>query len=221
MGRPKGSRNRKNGKAETKSEAPPPNAGSVPGHNAGKPPELTDDQRAALTFQHKSKYEEALTKKREYARQFLQVCKLAKSELGDDAVLTIKDMIDLESEEGEAKLKSAVDRQMRAARWMGMAVGSAPSMFEEVDRTPLEDREFARGRRDGLRGGRQEANASQNYLKGFHEGAAVLAAMVAPKPAPNVADGDDAIDAETEGFMPETPDHVAAGERQEADLAKH
>lgn len=207
MGRPKGSRNRKSGNAEPKTEAPP-NAGSVPGHNE-KPPELTDDQRAALTFQHKAKYQEALAKKKEYARQLLQVCKLAKAELGDDAVLTIKDMIDLETEEGEAKLKSAVDRQMRAARWMGMAVGAAPSMFDEVDRTPLDDREFARGRRDGLRGGRQEANASQNYLRGFHEGAAVLAGMTAPQPAPSVDDGE-------EGFMPPTPDHEAAREAREA-----
>lgn len=209
MGRPKGSKNRKNGAAETKSEAPPPNAGSVPGHNA-KPPELTDDQRAALTFQHKTKYQEALTKKREYARQFLQVCKLAKSELGDDAVLTIKDMIDLDTEEGEAKLKSAVDRQMRAARWMGMAVGSAPSMFEEVDRTPLDDREFARGKRDGLAGNRQEANASQKYLAGFHAGNSVLAQTLAPKPTPLEEAADDAIDAETEAFMPGVSDAEAA-----------
>lgn len=150
------------------------------GHN-----QLTDDQRAALTFHHKRKYEAALALKKKAEADFKNACKVAKSELGDDAVADIKDMIALDTEEGEARLKAEAARIAKVARWMGMPVGSEPDMFS-TDRTPAVDRAFALGRKAGLAGENcspphsPETEQHKRWMEGFHEGQAVLAKGIKP-----------------------------------------
>lgn len=181
MARPKGSKNKpkENGEAEGGGEQQQQTPG--PGHNA-----LTDDKLQALTFQHKRKFEAALASKKKADADFKNACKLAKAECGDDAVDLIKDLIALEDAEGEATLKTRIERQLRAARWMGLAIGAQPDLFGE-DRTPSEDRAFAEGRRHGIAGEpcRPPHDPStvqyRRYNDGFYEGQSVLAASMKPK----------------------------------------
>ena len=118
------------------------------GHNA-----MTDDQLAALFFMHKKSYSAALAAKKETDAAFRNCCKLAKSELGEDAVDSIKDAILLETEEGEAKIKARIERQLRVARWMAVPFGNQSDLFSDVaDRTPAVDRAHAAGKRAGMEG---------------------------------------------------------------------
>lgn len=180
-------RNRKNGTddAETVEAAPEQEAPTV-GHNSDTTPELTEDQRIALTFVHKRAYVAALAAKKKADAEFKNVAKLAKSELGPDAVADIKDLIAMETEEGEFAIKASIERQLRVARWMGLPYGAQAGLFDNVDLTPAAEKAYANGKRDGL------AGASQNnphdpsvpqygeYLRGWQDGQAVISSGIRP-----------------------------------------
>ncbi|WP_029002765.1 hypothetical protein [Azorhizobium doebereinerae] len=136
-GRPKGSKNK------PKVVTP---AAAAPGHNSG---ELSDEQRQALTLQHKGQYVKALAAKKAADAALKNVCKKAKSELGEYAVDDIKLAIELDTDEGIARLKADMERQARMARWFGLPLGSQAGLFSE-DRTPVEDKAFAEGKRAGM-----------------------------------------------------------------------
>jgi hypothetical protein len=179
MGRPKGSRNRKNGTAEPKASAPAPEAegaGPEPGHNGG-PPELTDDERRALLFQHKRNYEAALADKKAADANFKNACKRAKAECGKDAVDDIKDAIAFEAPNGQQLFAAEVERKQRIARWLGLPVG-AQVEFNFIDRTPVDDRAFDAGKVAGMEGKDCKPPASvhapEKWTEGWHAGQAVL-----------------------------------------------
>lgn len=163
-----------------------------PGHNAA-PVELTDDQRQALFFQHRKQYSTLLAAKKAADAALKNACKLAKAELGDDAIDSIKDAILLETPEGEAELKARIERQMRVARWMGLPVGAQADLFGE-DRTPAADKAFADGKRAGLAGetARPPHDPSteqyRRWLSGHAEGQAVLAKGFGRMPLEQAAD---------------------------------
>lgn len=150
------------------------------GHN--KEP-LTDEQQAALGFQHKKAYEAALAVKKTADASFKNVCKLAKAEMGDDAVDTIKDMIAAETEEGEAKLKARIERALKAARWMAVPLGAQSELFAEPDRMPAVDRARAEGKRDGMAGKTLKSPYDQTlpqneaYHEGWQEGQKAIFAI--------------------------------------------
>lgn len=172
-------------RAEKNTAEPKPEEPSV-GHNSDATPELTEDQSIALTFLHKKAYVAALAVKKKADADLKNVCKLAKSELGDGGIDDIKDMIALETEEGEKQLKAKIDRQMRGARWMGLPFGAQGSMFDQVDRTPAVEKAYANGKRDGLAGEPQhnphDPSVPQyaEYLRGWQDGQAVLAQGIRP-----------------------------------------
>ncbi len=88
-----------------------------PGHNS----QLTDEQLQVLVFQHKKEYAAALAKKKEADAALKNVCKKAKAELGAGAVDDIKLAIELDSDEGQARLREEMDRKARVAggsAWM-------------------------------------------------------------------------------------------------------
>lgn len=188
---------------ETDDDAPP-----AAGHN-----QLTDDQCHALTAQHAKKYEIALAAKRAADKTLKDVCKRAHADLGDTAVDDIKDMIAASTPEGEtallARLKAQEERQARMARWLGLAPGAQPSMFED-DRTPAVDRAFADGKRVGLAGGTcapphsPDTEQHARWMEGFHEGQAVLSKGF--KPLSAAAQGEAHIKAVAEklGTQPAT-----------------
>lgn len=162
-----------------------------PGHNG--PAELTEDQRIALTFQHKKAYESALATKKAADAALKNSCKLAKAELGPDAVSDIKHMIELETEEGESKFKAKVEREVRIARWMGLPVGANGNLFEAVDRTPAVDRAAAAGKRAGLAGDRCENPHDSStpqyaaFMTGYGEGQKAAFSIKPLAPAVNAS----------------------------------
>ncbi|MBB6306247.1 hypothetical protein [Xanthobacter tagetidis] len=171
MGRPKGSKN--------KPKIVPSEAAPSAGHN-----QLSDEQVQALFFQHKKKYEAALAVKKKADADFKNACKLAKSEIGDDAVERIKYALELETEEGEAKLKARMERQAEVARWMGLPIGAQASLFGE-DRTPGDERAFGEGKRAGMEGKERrppyDAATSQfrKWLEGYDAGQEVNRSLMA------------------------------------------
>lgn len=165
MGRPRGSKN----KPKVIETSPSPGAG----HN-----QLTDEQLQALFFQHKQKYEAALATKKKADADFKNACKLAKSEVGDDAIERIKYAIDLEDEKGEARLKERMLRMAEVARWMGLEVGTQADLFP-ADNRPGDDRAYAEGKRHGMEGKERRpphdpsTSQSRSWLKGYDDGQAV------------------------------------------------
>lgn len=176
MGRTPGSRNKKPTLATQNGEATKP---APLGHN-----QLSDDETAKLFFQHKRAYSAALDTKKVAAAKFLETCKLAKAELGAGVVADIKTALELESEEGEAKIKAAIEAQLRVARWMNVPIGAQAEMFGEPDRTPAVDRAWAEGKRDGLQGltlkPPYDPSTPQygRYQEGWHAGQAVNGAGI-------------------------------------------
>ena len=73
-------------------------------------------------------YADALALKKKTAKDFLQVCKLARSDLGEHAVLQIKAAIDMASPEGEAKQRAKLAATIEVARWMRSPSISRPSL---------------------------------------------------------------------------------------------
>ena len=71
--------------------------------------------------------------------RFRSVCKLAKSECGDDAVKRFKRAVELSTPEGEARLREEIAATLEVARWLGSPVGTQFTFELEPDRTPAVD----------------------------------------------------------------------------------
>ncbi len=191
MARPVGSKNKpKNGtsaapKPPKKATAREPRVPDI-GHNSGEP--LTDEQMQALHFQHTKKYETALAAKKKADADFKNVCKAACAELGKQAVGDIKLGLELKTPEGEARLKEMMASQIRVARWSGLPVGHMDDMFP-TDRTPINERTRADGKRAGLAG--ESCNPPHHltgtliseWTAGHAEGQAVNLSGIKQKPA--------------------------------------
>ncbi len=158
-------------------------ASAGPGHNA-----FTDDQARGLHFSsHVPAYEKALKAKKDADAAFKNVCKTIKSEGGsiDDVKLTIK----LRSPEGEKEFKEQIERQRRVAEWNNLPIGGQGWLLDE-DRRPIEDRAFEDGKKAGLEG--KDASpphapgteAYEAWMKGWHEGQAILAQGFKKGPEP-------------------------------------
>lgn len=138
--------------------------------------DLDDDQRQVLFFQHKRTYESALAAKKTATANFLNATKLARADLGKGAIKDIKTAIQLEEDGGEEVLRAEIENQLRVARWMGAPLGSQADLFGDADRTPLADRAFAEGKRDGLAGKACKTDhapsteAYRFYMSGYQEG---------------------------------------------------
>jgi hypothetical protein len=78
--------------------------------------DLTDDELCALTYQWKRDYEIALADKKAADAELKNVCKRAKAELGPRALDLIKGLILLETPEGEASMRAAIEQQIRIAK---------------------------------------------------------------------------------------------------------
>lgn len=128
---------------EANGDQPQPGAG----HNK---PELTEDERRALTYSHKAKWEvaEAVLVAAKTAKRAVE--DLAKSELGKHVCADIKELIVLESPKGNEALQASIERQLRLARWANAPVGQQFAF--DVDRTPEVDRAFELGKTAGLKG---------------------------------------------------------------------
>lgn len=142
---------------------------------------ISDDQLYSLTEQHRQKYELVLEAKKKSDKALIDYGKIIKSDLGAKGLQDIKDLIALSTPEGEAAMKAEMERQARVLRWMGCPIGSQGGLFGDTDRTPIADRAFADGKRQGLAGEKQNnphhhtTEAAHQHDLGFAEGQTSLA----------------------------------------------
>lgn len=113
---------------------------------------ISDDQLYSLTETHRQKYEIVLEAKNKANKALIDLGKIIKADLGAKGLQDIKDLIALDTPEGEAAMKAEVERRVRLLRWMQVPIGSMGDMFAETDRTPIKDRAFSEGKRQGLAG---------------------------------------------------------------------
>lgn len=162
-----------------------------PGHNS----QLTDDERRALTLHHKRAYEmaDALVEKAKADRS--AIGELAKHDLGKGVVAEIKEMIAFADTK---KLKGALERTMRLARWLGLPIGAQPQMLEAaVDHAE-------EGKTAGMSGDECKPpqslahDAAQKWIGGWHEGQTILASAFKKKREPEqpAADADNMVQTE-------------------------
>jgi hypothetical protein len=114
--------------------------------------DLSDEDHQSLTFQHKASYQQKLAAKKKADADFKNACKLAKAELGPNAVADIKLAIELESEEGQTAVRERRAREARIARWMAADIGTQADFdFDGMSGT---DRAFAEGKLAASKGER-------------------------------------------------------------------
>lgn len=113
---------------------------------------ISDDQLYSLTEQHRQKYEIILEAKKKGDKALIDYGKIIKSDLGAKGLQDIKDLIALDTPEGEASMKAEMVRQARVMRWMNIPIGTQGGLFADTDRTPITERAFNEGKRQGLAG---------------------------------------------------------------------
>lgn len=142
---------------------------------------MNDDQLYSLTEQHRQKYEVLIEAKHKSNKALIDYGKIIKSDLGATGLQDIKDLISLDTPEGEAAMKAGMERQARVMRWMNIPIGTQGALFGEPDRTPLTERAFNEGKRQGLAGEKNDnphhhtTEANRCHNDGYAEGQATLA----------------------------------------------
>lgn len=110
---------------------------------------LTDDQQAALFFQHKKAIESLKDKVASANSALRSAYKVAKAE-----GFTKKEIdfaLSLEDDEDDKIQKDRL-RQNQIARWMGIPLGTQGELELEPDRRSVEERAAAEGKRAGMSG---------------------------------------------------------------------
>lgn len=164
-----------------------------PGHNSG----LTDDQRQALTRQHLTKYVSALKAKKDADAALRNLAKTIKADLGDGGLSNIKLLMELETDDGEAKFRAEMERKAMVARWAGLPIGAQGNLFDE-DRRPIEERAFEEGKAAGFAGKDAKPTYAPGhpgydaFMRGWHEAQAVLAQGFKKTPDADLLRSDDA-----------------------------
>jgi hypothetical protein len=145
---------------------------------------LTDDQVYTLTEQHRQKYEILLAAKKKATNELQQFGVVVKADLGKYGLDQIKSLIEGKTPEGETAIKARIERDMQVLRWMGVPIGSQADLFPTVDRTPIQDRAFAEGKRQGLAGEsvnnphHHTTEAHRKHLEGYEAGQAANASGI-------------------------------------------
>jgi hypothetical protein len=164
--------------ARRKGESAKPTSGE-----AKSAEKLNDEQLQALFFQHKQKYENSLALKKKADADFKNACKLIKAE--GTSIDDIQAAIEMDTEEGEARIKAGIQSKIRVARWMGASIGTQFEIFE--DRTPAADRAYDEGKRAGMKAEARKppydpsTEQSRKWFEGYDAGQAVNAAGIKPK----------------------------------------
>jgi hypothetical protein len=186
--------------------------------------DLNDDDLATLTYQHKGRYETTLAAKKKADAEFKNACKRARSELGDEAIDDIKQLIEIEDDEEAAKSKysTRVQRIMRVAKMAGMTLAVQLDMFGGKNSKHYED-----GKRSALKGEPRtppkhlsvSGAEYQDWLRGHADGNAARNADLAKA----AESGDDDEDERRPEGMPRDEWHAKLREQAAAAdaAAKH
>ncbi|CAN7380077.1 hypothetical protein LJR220_003379 [Bradyrhizobium sp. LjRoot220] len=113
---------------------------------------LSDDQRYSLVEQHKQKYARLITAQKAANKAVQDHGKIIKADLGADGMAEIKALIEGASTDGEATIKARIERDIRVLKWLQVPIGTMEDLFPSNDRTPLTERAFNEGKRQGLAG---------------------------------------------------------------------
>lgn len=142
---------------------------------------MTDDQVYSLTEQHKQKYLVLQAAKTAADAALRNFGKIVKADLGASGLADIKALIDASTPEGEARIKAEVERQVRVLRWLQVPIGTMEDLFPGNDRTPIVERSFNDGKRQGLAGESHSnphhhtTEAHREHARGYAEGQTTLA----------------------------------------------
>lgn len=180
MGRKPGSKNKPK-------LAPVGAASAGPGHNRTIE-QLSDDQLQGLTRQLAEKRGRLVQAEQKAKADRMNHDRLIKSELGEHGLADIKLLEKLETPEGEKELKERREREIRIARWAGLAMGAQGEF--ELDRRPAAEKAFDDGKRTGMKGEDCKpphapgTEAYDEWIRGWHDGQAVLAGGFRKGPDP-------------------------------------
>ncbi|WP_370677601.1 hypothetical protein [Pleomorphomonas sp. PLEO] len=137
MARPRGSKNKPKSEPSTASTKKP-ELRVVGGGNAGTIGDNSDQQLRALTMHYKTRYLEALARKKEADAALKNACKSIKADLGDTGLKDIKLLIEIDSAGNNSIVKQTIEHLMRCAAWAGLPVGTQATLFDDDRRTLLE-----------------------------------------------------------------------------------
>lgn len=114
--------------------------------------EMTDDQRYSLLEQHRQQHERLLATKKAADAALRNHGKIVKADLGKSGMVQIKSLIEASTPEGEAAIRARIEQDAQVLRWLGVPIGTQTDMFPDTDRTPIAERAFNAGKRQGLAG---------------------------------------------------------------------
>jgi ribosome modulation factor len=137
----------------------------------GKPPRALDDERA-LFLHHRSAWNAWQAK----VKAVDEIGTKIKEALKADGFFVVDMQIadDLAGSQ-EAKVRTAVERRLKVARWIGHPLGAQMDLFEKTSPTATADRAYDDGKRVGMEGGKPDvpthfAAVHQEWLDGWYEG---------------------------------------------------
>lgn len=157
------------------------NTGTASGSPRQTVEQLTDDQRYSLLEQHRKTHERLLASKKAADAALRNHGKIVKADLGKSGMDQIKSLIEASTPEGEAAIRARIEQDAQILRWLGVPIGTQTDMFPEDDRTPLNDRAYTAGKRQGLAGETLNnphhvtTEAHKHFNRGYQDGQATLA----------------------------------------------
>lgn len=182
MPRPKGSKNKKTLAAESAAKAGAAAGGK--GHNSGDT--LTDEQKQALFFHHRSKIVNLKRSAGTATSDLRNAYKIAKAEGFEKTDFDIADKLE-KSEEAEIARR---DREIQVASWLGLEIGEQSDMFQ--DRRSLFEKAYSEGKRAGAEGAPPKppdhyspgSDGFRGWTEGWHVGNTAIFNIKAPKADP-------------------------------------
>lgn len=181
-------------KGSTKTKPSVPGGAAKPatpraGHNSGK--ELTADERQTLFLRDKDAYIRDLAAQKKATKAFQDTCKRIKADGFTNK--QIKAAIEMDTPEGEARVRAEVLDILQAAKWVGShQMGNQLDMFQEPDRTPSVDKAYDEGKRTSMENKpaapvyAPETEQYRHYMQGYHDHQRELAGgLKAPEQQPS------------------------------------
>ena len=149
------------------------------------PRAVTDNDLRKLAERHIPVYQKLLEAKKKADKAIKDLGKVIKSDLGDRGMQKIKAMIELETPEGEARVRAEARALAEAMAWGGVELGEQVVMlFDEPSREPLADKAFKQGEADSRTGKPRSpkydptTEAYRNYMAGYDKNQEKSAATI-------------------------------------------
>jgi hypothetical protein len=169
-------------RASTARKQTPANDTPPAGHNS-----ITSDQRQALALMHRRIYRADLAAKKTADAKFKNSCKVIRSDLGENGVLQIKDMIARETPEGAAKADAEIKARAEVRVWV--SDDRQLDMFPTASK-PVDSEAFQQGKIAGMddlpcSSPYSESTADgEDWIRGWGVGKAIMDELLAERAAP-------------------------------------